>query len=263
MRTLKRGIVLTGTGNAAHLTETSAVPPRRAIPPILRRLEQPSPDPYACAGKGSASVMVTRVATVAFEGIEALRVDVQVQVSSGNVRFVLVGLPTRRWRNRRSACVPPYGVRPGAPARGIVVNLAPADLPKEGSHYDLPIALASWRPSARSRRRAGGFTALGELALDGTLTAVAGYCPPPSPPTVAAMPHLPRSLRLGGRLGRGDIEVLAAALADTSSRTTSRACRSSPGRSRALRGRSSCPISPTSRARKRQARAGDRSRRRP
>ena len=48
--------------------------------------------------------MVTRVSTVAFEGIEARAVDVQVQIARGNVVFMIVGLPDKRWRNRASAC---------------------------------------------------------------------------------------------------------------------------------------------------------------
>ena len=87
--------------------------------------------------------MVTRVATVAFEGIEAREVDVQVQVTSGNVAFVLVGLPDKavaESKERVRAALTASGL--ALPARRIVVNLAPADLPKEGSHFDLPIALA-------------------------------------------------------------------------------------------------------------------------
>jgi magnesium chelatase family protein len=86
--------------------------------------------------------MVTRVATVAFEGIEARAVDVQVQIAPGNVVFLIVGLPDKavaESRERvRSALVASGLV---LPAKRIVVNLAPADLPKEASHYDLPIAL--------------------------------------------------------------------------------------------------------------------------
>jgi magnesium chelatase family protein len=94
--------------------------------------------------------MVTRVATVAFEGIEACAVDVQVQVASGNVAFVLVGLPDKavaESKERVKAALTASGL--ALPARRIVVNLAPADLPKEGSHYDLPIAAMT--PSAIGR----------------------------------------------------------------------------------------------------------------
>jgi magnesium chelatase family protein len=123
--------------------------------------------------------MVTRVATVAFEGIEARAVDVQVQVTSGNVAFVLVGLPDKavaESRERVRAALIASGL--ALPAKRIVVNLAPADLPKEGSHYDLPIALGIMAAiGAIPPDSLAGYTVLGELALDGTIAAVAGVLP--------------------------------------------------------------------------------------
>ena len=86
--------------------------------------------------------MVTRVSTVAFEGIEARTVDVQVQISPGAVVFMIVGLPDKavaESRERVRSALIASGL--ALPAKRITVNLAPADLPKEGSHYDLPIAL--------------------------------------------------------------------------------------------------------------------------
>ena len=86
--------------------------------------------------------MVARVSTVAFEGIEARAVDVQVQVAPGLPAFAIVGLPDKavsEARERVRSALIASGL--ALPARRITVNLAPADLPKEGSHYDLPIAL--------------------------------------------------------------------------------------------------------------------------
>jgi magnesium chelatase family protein len=86
--------------------------------------------------------MVQRVATVAFEGIEARAVDVQVQVAPGLPAFLVVGLADKsvtEARQRVRSALIASGL--ALPARRITVNLAPADLPKEGSHYDLPIAL--------------------------------------------------------------------------------------------------------------------------
>ena len=86
--------------------------------------------------------MVQRVSTVAFEGIEARAVDVQVQVVPGLPNFLIVGLPDKavsEARERVRAALVASGL--ALPARRIIVNLAPADVPKEGSHYDLPIAL--------------------------------------------------------------------------------------------------------------------------
>src|SRR5205085_11533201 len=88
--------------------------------------------------------MVQRVSTVAFEGIEARAVDVQVGVAPGLPAFIIVGLPDKavsEARERVRGALVASGL--ALPARRIIVNLAPADLPKEGSHYDLPIALGS------------------------------------------------------------------------------------------------------------------------
>src|SRR3569623_213577 len=86
--------------------------------------------------------MVQRVTTVAFEGIDARIVAVQVQVAPGLPAFNIVGLPDKavsEAKERVRAALIASGL--ALPARRITVNLAPADLPKEGSHYDLPIAL--------------------------------------------------------------------------------------------------------------------------
>ena len=86
--------------------------------------------------------MVQRVSTVAFEGIEVRPVDVQVQVAPGMPAFTIVGLPDKavsEARERVRSAMIASGL--ALPARRITVNLAPADVPKEGSHYDLPIAL--------------------------------------------------------------------------------------------------------------------------
>ncbi|CAN7331818.1 YifB family Mg chelatase-like AAA ATPase [Bosea sp. LjRoot90] len=123
--------------------------------------------------------MVTRVATVAFEGIEARAVDVQVQVTPGGVAFILVGLPDKavgESKERVRAALIASGL--ALPAKRITVNLAPADLPKEGSHYDLPIALGVMAAiGAIPVDALAGYTVLGELALDGSITPVAGVLP--------------------------------------------------------------------------------------
>ena len=115
--------------------------------------------------------MVQRVATVAFEGIEARAVDVQVQVAPGLPAFNVVGLPDKavsEARERVRAALVASGL--ALPARRITVNLAPADLPKEGSHYDLPIALGLMAAiGAMPADALAGFTVLGELGLDGSL----------------------------------------------------------------------------------------------
>src|SRR5215469_15634281 len=123
--------------------------------------------------------MVARVSTVAFEGIEARAVDVQVQVSPGLPAFNVVGLADKavsEARERVRSALVASGL--ALPARRITVNLAPADLPKEGSHYDLPIALGLMGAiGAIPADATQGFTVLGELGLDGSLAPVAGVLP--------------------------------------------------------------------------------------
>jgi len=123
--------------------------------------------------------MVARVSTVAFEGVEARAVDVQVQIAGGVVAFTIVGLADKavaESRERVRAALVASGL--ALPAKRITVNLAPADMPKEGSHYDLPIALAVMAAiGALPADALQGYTVIGELALDGALSAVAGALP--------------------------------------------------------------------------------------
>ena len=123
--------------------------------------------------------MVARVNTVAFQGIDVVDVDVQVQISPGMPAFTVVGLPDKavaESRERVRAALNAIGL--ALPPKRITVNLSPADLPKEGSHYDLPIALAILGAmGVLPADEIAGYTALGELALDGALTAVAGVLP--------------------------------------------------------------------------------------
>src|ERR1700693_6074931 len=123
--------------------------------------------------------MVQRVSTVAFEGIEVRPVDVQVQVAPGMPAFTIVGLPDKavsEARERVRSAMIASGL--ALPARRITVNLAPADLPKEGSHYDLHIALGLMAAiGAIPHDALSGFAVLGELGLDGSIAAVAGVLP--------------------------------------------------------------------------------------
>src|SRR5438105_2772784 len=123
--------------------------------------------------------MVQRVATVAFEGVEARAVDVQVQVAAGMPAFAIVGLPDKavsEARERVRSALIASGL--ALPARRITVNLAPADVSKEGSHYDLPIALGLMAAiGAVPHDALDGYTVLGELGLDGSIAAVAGVLP--------------------------------------------------------------------------------------
>ncbi len=123
--------------------------------------------------------MIARVRTVAFQGIEAVPVDVQVMVAPGKVGMSIVGLPDKavaESRERVQAALHASGL--SMPARKVTINLAPADLPKEGSHYDLPIALGLMAAmGALPGDALAGYVVLGELSLDGAVAAVAGALP--------------------------------------------------------------------------------------
>ncbi|NWG70435.1 MAG: YifB family Mg chelatase-like AAA ATPase [Parvularculaceae bacterium] len=123
--------------------------------------------------------MVAQLTTFAFHGVEARPVTVQVQASGGANGFTIVGLPDKavsEARERVAAALTAIGL--GLPPKRIVVNLAPADLPKEGSHFDLAIALGVMMEiGAAPRDAAEGCAVLGELGLDGSIAAVAGALP--------------------------------------------------------------------------------------
>lgn len=156
--------------------------------------------------------MVARVATVSFQGIEAVPVDVQVLLQPGLPNFQIVGLPDKavaESKERVRGALHASGL--SLPPRRITVNLAPADLPKEGSHYDLPIALGIMAaigavPSDSLSR----YVVLGELSLDGAITAVTGVLP-----TAIAANAQDKGLICPAACGReaawagGDLDVLA------------------------------------------------------
>lgn len=123
--------------------------------------------------------MVARAYTVAFEGVEARPVEVQCAVTPGLPAFSLVGLPDKavsEARDRVRTALSSMAI--ALPSRRITINLSPADMPKEGSHFDLPIALALLAAlEIIPRDAAEGTTALGELSLDGTLMPVIGALP--------------------------------------------------------------------------------------
>jgi magnesium chelatase family protein len=128
---------------------------------------------------GTGQGAVARVATVAFLGIDVIDVDVQVQTSAGLPNFQVVGLADKavaESRERVRAALGALGL--ALPPKRITVNLAPADLQKEGSHFDLPIALGLLVAlGVLPGEELAGYAALGELSLDGRLAPVAGVLP--------------------------------------------------------------------------------------
>lgn len=123
--------------------------------------------------------MVAHVRTVAFEGISAIAIDVQVQVAAGLPAFTVVGLPDKavgESRERVRAAIHALGL--SLPAKRIVVNLAPADMLKEGSHFDLPIAIGLLIVmGVLAQDELENYVAIGELSLDGALLAASGVLP--------------------------------------------------------------------------------------
>jgi magnesium chelatase family protein len=157
--------------------------------------------------------MVARVHTVAFSGIEVLDVQVQVSLTGGLPAFTIVGLPDKavaESRERVRAALTSIGL--ALPPRRIIVNLAPADIQKEGSHYDLPVAcgvLATM--GVLPLEDMDGFVVLGELGLDGSLAPVAGVLP-----AALAAVRTEKGLICPGPQGgeaawAGDVDVLAPA----------------------------------------------------
>jgi magnesium chelatase family protein len=123
---------------------------------------------------------IAHIYTVAFQGIEAREVDVQVHIGSGgNGQFNIVGLGDKavsESKERVRAALSAIGL--ALPFDRITVNLAPADLPKEGSHYDLPIALGLLAAmGVLPASEIANYVALGELSLDAQISAVAGVLP--------------------------------------------------------------------------------------
>ena len=159
--------------------------------------------------------MVARVQTVAFAGIKVLDVDVQVQVSSGLPAFTVVGLPDKavaESRERVRAALHAMGL--ALPPKRITVNLAPADLAKEGSHFDLPIALGLLAAiEALPADALDGYVtppeALGELALDGALSAVAGVLPAAIHASAQGRGLICPEAQGGEAAWAGNLEVLA------------------------------------------------------
>jgi magnesium chelatase family protein len=127
--------------------------------------------------------MAATVATVAYLGLDARAVEVQAQLSSGLPRFTIVGLADKavaESRERVRAALASIGL--ALPPKVITINLSPADLPKEGSHYDLPIALCLLAAiGAADAETLSHYVAVGELCLDGRIA--------PSPGVLLAALH--------------------------------------------------------------------------
>jgi magnesium chelatase family protein len=123
--------------------------------------------------------MVAKITTIAFQGVDVQSVDVQVQISNGLSAFTIVGLPDKavaESKERVRAALHALGI--ALPAKRLTVNLAPADLMKEGSHYDLPIALGLLAAmEVLPKEEMEKYVVLGELSLDAGIRSVTGVLP--------------------------------------------------------------------------------------
>ncbi|MGH7120392.1 MAG: YifB family Mg chelatase-like AAA ATPase [Acetobacteraceae bacterium] len=155
---------------------------------------------------------LARVRSFAFVGIEAVPVEVQVQISPGLPAFLVVGLADKavgEARERVRAALTAMGL--AVPPRRVLVNLAPADLLKEGSHFDLPIALALLAAmGVLPIEEVAGFAALGELSLDGTIAPVGGVLPAAIGASAQDLGLICPAAQGGEAAWAGRIEVLAA-----------------------------------------------------
>ena len=120
--------------------------------------------------------MVAIVSTAAFLGLEARAVEVQVQLTPGMPKFIVVGLPDKavaESQERVRSAIAALGL--SLPPKHITVNLSPADLPKEGSHYDLPIALGLLAAmGVIDAETLAQYLIVGELGLDGRVASSPG-----------------------------------------------------------------------------------------
>jgi len=123
--------------------------------------------------------VISKIGTVAFHGMNVFPIDVQVQISNGLPAFTIVGLPDKavgESRERIRSALSAIGL--SLPPKRITVNLSPADVQKEGSHYDLPIVLAVLMAmEVIDQETLSQHIALGELELDGTIRRVSGVLP--------------------------------------------------------------------------------------
>lgn len=156
--------------------------------------------------------MVSIVSTVAYLGLEARSVEVQCQIAPGVVSFTVVGLPDKavaESRERVRAAISALGL--ALPAKRITINLSPADLPKEGSHYDLPIALALLGAMGLvDAETLAQYVVVGELGLDGRVAASPGVLLAALHASSRGMGLICPAVQGSEAAWAGEIEVIAA-----------------------------------------------------
>jgi magnesium chelatase family protein len=156
--------------------------------------------------------MVATIKTIAFQGVDVCPVDVQVQIASGMPAFTIVGLPDKavaESKERVRAALHAMGI--SLPPKRLTVNLAPADVMKEGSHYDLPIALGLLAAmEVIPKEDLADAVVLGELSLDAKIRGVAGVLPAAIHASANDNKVICPFTCGGEAAWAGDIEILAA-----------------------------------------------------
>lgn len=157
--------------------------------------------------------MQAQIRTVAFQGLDVRKVDVQVLMTSGLPAFTVVGLPDKsvaESKERVRAALTSLGI--GLPPKRITINLAPADLPKEGAHYDLPIALGLLTAmGVLPAEEMTEYIVLGELSLDGSCNSVNGALPAAVEAAANSMGLICPAQNGGEAVWAGDLKILATA----------------------------------------------------
>jgi len=156
--------------------------------------------------------LVAHINTVAFQGVDVVGIDVQVQMAPGMPVFTVVGLPDKavgESRERVRAALGAIGL--ALPTKRITVNLAPADLLKEGSHFDLPIALGLLAVmDVLPAEELAAYSVLGELSLDGVVAPVAGVLPAAIDASARGRGLICPAAQGGEAAWAGDLDILAA-----------------------------------------------------
>ena len=155
---------------------------------------------------------IARIRSFAFSGIEAVPIEVQVQISNGLPAFLIVGLADKavaEARERVRAALTAMSL--SLPPKRVLINLAPADLQKEGSHFDLAIALGVLAAmDVLPQDEVAGYAAIGELSLDGRINPVAGVLPAALGASALSLGLICAAQQGGEAAWGGEIEVLAA-----------------------------------------------------
>ncbi len=155
--------------------------------------------------------MVAHINTVAFQGVDVVGIDCQVQMAPGMPVFSVVGLPDKavgESRERVRAALGAIGL--ALPTKRITVNLAPADLLKEGSHFDLPIALGLLAVmDVLPADELAGYSVLGELSLEGAVAPVAGVLPAAIDASARERGLICPAAQGGEAAWAGEIDILA------------------------------------------------------